>query len=70
MGILIIIIIGICAGLFLGVYMLVYGIFDIITADILTFRQLFWDIIIISFREVLAAIVFYVCYIIGLVLMD
>jgi hypothetical protein len=59
LGILIIAV-AIISGFFLGVYMLVYGLWDIVhNFSTLTFGQFFWDLLIIIGREFVAAIIIY-----------
>jgi len=65
LGVLIIIV-GVLGAIFLGGVMLVYGVWDIITAwETITFWQLFWDIILISLREIIATVICYFSFIIG-----
>jgi len=57
---------GILAALFLGVIMLVYGIWDIFQNwETITFWQLFWDVIIIGIREIVATVVCWISIVVG-----
>lgn len=65
LGVLIIIV-GVLGAIFLGGVMLVYGVWDIITTwETITFWQLFWDIMLITLREIIATIICYFAFIIG-----
>jgi len=62
---------GILGGFFLGIIMLIYGLWDILTnLDTLTFWQFAWDVVLIAGRGIVAIIVAAVLVLIGLWLID
>jgi ABC-type Fe3+ transport system permease subunit len=65
LGILIIVV-GVLGAIFLGGVMLVYGVWDILnTWETMTFWQLFWDVMLISLREIVATVICYFSIILG-----
>lgn len=68
---ILLIIIGLLITVFGGVAILIYSIYDlIVNFDTLTGIEIFWDIVWLVCRDIIAIIVGVICYVFGVKLMD